>query len=287
MRIASYKRTKEIIEKHDFLFKKNFGQNFLIDEHVLNKIMASSEIGKDDVVIEIGPGIGSLTEEILIYAYKVYAIEIDSNLIPILNENLSAFDNFEIINQDVLKTDLNEIIERHPDKNIKVVANLPYYITTPIIMNLLESRLRLKSLTVMIQKEVAERMKAKAGTKDYGALTLAVNYYGSPYLAANVPRNCFMPRPNVDSAVIRINIYDEPPVSVKDEKLLFNLIRLSFNQRRKTLVNSIFNQSDFQLTKDELGEIICRVGFDKDIRGEKLSLADFAKLSDSFSDKLV
>lgn len=249
--------------------------------------MASSEIGKDDVVIEIGPGIGSLTEEILIYAYKVYAIEIDSNLIPILNENLSAFDNFEIINQDVLKTDLNEIIERHPDKNIKVVANLPYYITTPIIMNLLESRLRLKSLTVMIQKEVAERMKAKAGTKDYGALTLAVNYYGSPYLAANVPRNCFMPRPNVDSAVIRINIYDEPPVSVKDEKLLFNLIRLSFNQRRKTLVNSIFNQSDFQLTKDELGEIICRVGFDKDIRGEKLSLADFAKLSDSFSDKLV
>jgi 16S rRNA (adenine1518-N6/adenine1519-N6)-dimethyltransferase len=286
LRIASYKRTKEIVDKYNFVIKKNFGQNFLIDGHVLDKIINSAEISKNDVVIEIGPGVGSLTEELLNYAHKVYAIEIDKSLIPILEDNLKNFDNLEIINQDVLKVDINSIINQFPDKDIKVVANLPYYITTPIIMGFLEGKLGVKSMTVMVQKEVANRMKAKPGTKDYGALTLAINYYGRPYLAANVPRNCFLPRPNIDSAVVRIDIYKCPPVLSADDKLMFELIRMVFNQRRKTLLNAIYNQGGFGFTKEKISEIINAAGFSPEVRGEKFSLEDFAMLGNCFTNAI-
>ena len=242
--LSNFKNTQEIIKKHNFSIQKKYGQNFLIDEHVLNKIIAAAELSKDDYVIEIGPGIGTMTERMAPECRHVTAIEIDKELIPILSETLSGFDNVDIINEDVLKVDLNKLIaERNDNKPVKVVANLPYYITTPIIMSLLENKIPIDTITVMVQKEVADRMMVGPGTKDYGALSLAVQYYAKPYIVANVPMNCFIPRPNVASAVIRLTCHKEPPVTVKDEKLMFNLIRASFNQRRKTLINGISNFS--------------------------------------------
>lgn len=282
MKIASYKGTKAIIEKYDFVFKKSFGQNFLIDNHVLEKIIAAPDLSKDDVVIEIGPGIGGLTEELSKLSHKVIAVEIDKNLIPILEDTLSDCDNVEIINQDILKLNINELIDLYKDKNIKVVANLPYYITTPIIMEFLENKYKIKSMTVMIQKEVASRISACPGTKSYGAISLGVQYYSKPYLVANVPRNSFIPRPNVDSSVIRLDIFEETPIKVSDEKLMFKLIKIAFSQRRKNLVNCIFNSNEFNLTKDEIKEMLLDMGLNPEIRGEVLTLSDFSRLTESF-----
>ena len=272
-------KTKSIIQRYDFAFKKNFGQNFLIDEHVLNKIISSADIAREDTVLEIGPGIGTLTQALARQAGKVIAVDIDKTLVPILREVLSGFDNIEIINNDILKTDIAALAG---DGKLKLVANLPYYITTPIIMGILEQRLPVESITVMVQKEVALRMQAQPSTKDYGALSLAVQYYCEPYLVANVPQNCFMPRPNVDSAVIRLTPYDKPPVETADEELMFKLIKAAFSQRRKTLVNCLFNSPDFNLDKPQLGEILRENGFDERIRGESMTLADFARLADAF-----
>lgn len=281
--LGNFQTTQSLVKKHNFAIQKKFGQNFLIDEHVLNKIISAAELTKDDYVIEIGPGLGTMTQYLCEQAGKVTAIEIDKELIPILSETLSEYDNIEIINNDVLKLDLLELIRNNTDKKCKVVANLPYYITTPIIMALLESRLPIESITVMVQKEVAQRMKVQPGTKDYGALSLAVQYYCEPYIVANVPQNCFMPRPNVDSAVIRLTTHKEPPVKVIDERLMFKLIRASFNQRRKTLVNGIKNFSELSYTKEQVTEAIVNAGFNENIRGEALTLEQFAKLSDEFS----
>lgn len=281
--LGNFQTTQSLVKKHNFAIQKKFGQNFLIDEHVLNKIISAAELTKDDYVIEIGPGLGTMTQYLCEQAGKVTAIEIDKELIPILSETLSEYDNIEIINNDVLKLDLLELIRNNTDKKCKVVANLPYYITTPIIMALLESRLPIESITVMVQKEVAQRMKVQPGTKDYGALSLAVQYYCEPYIVANVPQNCFMPRPNVDSAVIRLTTHKEPPVKVIDERLMFKLIRASFNQRRKTLVNGIKNFSELSYTKEQVAEAIVNAGFNENIRGEALTLEQFAKLSDEFS----
>lgn len=281
--LGNFQTTQSLVKKHNFAIQKKFGQNFLIDEHVLNKIISAAELTKDDYVIEIGPGLGTMTQYLCEQAGKVTAIEIDKELIPILSETLSEYDNIEIINADVLKLDLLELIRKNTNNKCKVVANLPYYITTPIIMTLLESRLPIESITVMVQKEVAQRMKVQPGTKDYGALSLAVQYYCEPYIVANVPQNCFMPRPNVDSAVIRLTTHKEPPVKVIDEKLMFKLIRASFNQRRKTLVNGIKNFNELSYTKEQVTEAIVRAGFDENIRGEALTLEQFARLSDEFS----
>ena len=256
-------KTKKIVEKYGFSFKKNFGQNFLVDERVLGKIVSSAEISKDDVVIEVGPGIGTLTQALAKEAYKVVAVEIDTTLVPILGELLSDFDNIEIINEDILKVDVNAIAEKYPDKKIKMVANLPYYITTPIIMNVLENHIPVESITVMIQKEVAYRMKAQPSTKDYGSLSLAVQYYCEPYLVANVPQNCFMPRPNVDSAVIKLTVMDKPKVQVNNEKFMFEFIKAAFSQRRKTLVNCIFSSGLLTLSKDEIGKMLNGLGYDE------------------------
>ena len=267
---------------YHFRFQKKFGQNFLIDEHVLNKIIAAAELTEDDYVIEIGPGIGTMTERMAPECRHVTAIEIDKELIPILSETLSGFDNVDIINEDVLKVDLNKLIaERNDNKPVKVVANLPYYITTPIIMSLLENKIPIDTITVMVQKEVADRMMVGPGTKDYGALSLAVQYYAKPYIVANVPMNCFIPRPNVASAVIRLTCHKEPPVTVKDEKLMFNLIRASFNQRRKTLINGISNFSGLSYTKEQVAMALNSIGLSENIRGEALDLEKFAKLSDA------
>ncbi len=281
--LGNFQTTQSLVKKHNFAIQKKFGQNFLIDEHVLNKIISAAELTRDDYVIEIGPGLGTMTQYLCEQAGKVTAIEIDKELIPILSETLSEYDNIEIINADVLKLDLLELIRKNTNNKCKVVANLPYYITTPIIMTLLESRLPIESITVMVQKEVAQRMKVQPGTKDYGALSLAVQYYCEPYIVANVPQNCFMPRPNVDSAVIRLTTHKEPPVKVIDEKLMFKLIRASFNQRRKTLVNGIKNFNELSYTKEQVTEAIVRAGFDENIRGEALTLEQFARLSDEFS----
>ena len=260
-KLSNPQKTIEVLQKYNFSFQKKFGQNFLIDPHVLDKIIAAAEITKDDFVLEIGPGIGTLTQYLAEAAREVVAVEIDSTLIPILEDTLSAYDNVSVINEDVLKVDLRKLAEeRNGGKPIKVVANLPYYITTPIIMSLFESHVPLKSLTVMVQKEVALRMQAGPGTKDYGALSLAVQYYASPYLAANVPPNCFMPRPNVGSAVIRLTRFEETPVQVKDEKLLFRLIRASFNQRRKTLQNGLVNSQELDFTKEQVAASHCDAG---------------------------
>ena len=260
-KLSNPQKTIEVLQKYNFSFQKKFGQNFLIDPHVLDKIIAAAEITKDDFVLEIGPGIGTLTQYLAEAAREVVAVEIDSTLIPILEDTLSAYDNVSVINEDVLKVDLRKLAEeRNGGKPIKVVANLPYYITTPIIMSLFESHVPLKSLTVMVQKEVALRMQAGPGTKDYGALSLAVQYYASPYLAANVPPNCFMPRPNVGSAVIRLTRFEETPVQVKDEKLLFRLIRASFNQRRKTLQNGLVNSQELDFTKEQVAAAIATLG---------------------------
>ena len=280
-KLSNPQKTIEVIQKHGFDFQKKFGQNFLIDSHVLTKIIDAAEITKDDFVLEIGPGIGTMTQYLAEAAREVTAVEIDRNLIPILKETLAAYDNVTVINQDVLKLDIAALAqEKNEGKPIKVVANLPYYITTPIIMGLFESHVPISSITVMVQKEVAMRMQAGPGTKDYGALSLAVQFYAEPYIAANVPPNCFIPRPNVGSAVIRLKSYQEPPVKVKDEKLLFALIRASFNQRRKTLVNGLKNSSELQFTKEEILEALGKCGFNENVRGEALTLAQFAALAD-------
>ena len=284
-KLSNPQKTIEVLQKYNFSFQKKFGQNFLIDPHVLDKIIAAAEITKDDFVLEIGPGIGTLTQYLAEAAREVVAVEIDSTLIPILEDTLSAYDNVSVINEDVLKVDLRKLAEeRNGGKPIKVVANLPYYITPPIIMSLFESHVPLKSLTVMVQKEVALRMQAGPGTKDYGALSLAVQYYASPYLAANVPPNCFMPRPNVGSAVIRLTRFEETPVQVKDEKLLFRLIRASFNQRRKTLQNGLVNSQELDFTKEQVAAAIATLGVSPSVRGEALTLEQFAALANALSE---
>lgn len=275
------KNTIEIIQKYDFVFQKRFGQNFLVDTHVLEKIIQAAGLTKEDMVLEIGPGIGTMTQYLAEYAGRVTAVEIDSNLIPILKETLKDYDNVTVINEDILKVDVAALAEQYNGgRPIKVVANLPYYITTPIIMGLFESHVPIDSITVMVQKEVAERMQAGPGTKNYGALSLAVQYYAEPYIVANVPPNCFIPRPNVGSAVIRLTRHETMPVQVKDEKLMFTLIRASFNQRRKTLQNSLSNSGELSFSKEEIGTAIEKMGLSPSVRGEALTLEQFAKLAD-------
>lgn len=276
------KNTIEILNKYHFVFQKKFGQNFLIDTHVLEKIIRAAGITKEDMVLEIGPGIGTMTQYLCENAREVVAVEIDKNLIPILTEDtLKEYDNVTVINEDILKLDIRQLVrEKNGGKPIKVVANLPYYITTPIIMGLFEAHVPLESITVMVQKEVAERMQAQPGGKDYGALSLAVQYYAAPYLAANVPQNCFMPRPNVASAVIRLTLHGEPPVKTSDEHFMFALIRAAFNQRRKTLVNSLANSAETGVRKEAVLAALERMGQPMSVRGEVLALADFARLAD-------
>ena len=280
-KLSNPKEIIQVLQKHEFQFKKKFGQNFLIDPHVLDKIVDAAQITKDDFVLEIGPGIGTLTQYLCENARQVLAVEIDDKLIPILKETLQPYDNVEVLHGDILKQDIQQIADTYNDgKPIKVVANLPYYITTPIIMELFESHVPLANVTVMVQKEVADRMKAEPGTKDYGALSLAVQYYAKPYIAAFVPPNCFMPRPNVGSAVIRLDCLARVPVEVHNEKLMFRLIRASFNQRRKTLQNGIANSAELSFTKEQAARAIEQAGFDVRIRGEKLGLEEFARLAD-------
>ncbi|MCI6241257.1 MAG: 16S rRNA (adenine(1518)-N(6)/adenine(1519)-N(6))-dimethyltransferase RsmA [Wujia sp.] len=276
-KLSNPKVTIEIIQKYNFAFQKRFGQNFLIDGHVIGKIIRAAEITKDDVVLEIGPGIGTMTQYLAEAAGEVFAVEIDKNLLPILAETLAEYDNVTVVNEDILKVDIATLTGGRP---VKVVANLPYYITTPIIMGLFENHIPATSITVMVQKEVAERMQAGPGGKDYGALSLAVQYYAEPYIVANVPPNCFMPRPNVGSAVIRLTRHSEPKIVVKDEKFMFKLIRASFNQRRKTLQNGINNSAELSIGKDAVVEALRKMGLPESIRGEALSLAQFAELSD-------
>lgn len=277
--------TIEVLQKYHFNFQKKFGQNFLIDTTVLDRIISSAEITKEDCVLEIGPGIGTMTQYLAESAREVVAVEIDKALIPILEDTLSAYDNVTVINDDILKVDINKIVrERNDGKPIKVVANLPYYITTPIIMGLFESHVPLKSITIMVQKEVADRMQVGPGTKDYGALSLAVQYYAKPQLVANVPPNCFIPRPNVGSAVIRLTRYEEPPVQVEDESRMFALIRASFNQRRKTLVNGLTNAPGLQVTKDQVLAALEEMGLPATVRGETFTLEQFARLSNLLSE---
>jgi 16S rRNA (adenine1518-N6/adenine1519-N6)-dimethyltransferase len=279
--LGNPQKTIEVIQKYEFAFQKKFGQNFLIDTHVLDKIISAAEITKDDLVVEIGPGIGTMTQYLACAAREVVAIEIDKMLIPILQDTLSAYDNVTIINEDVLKVDLNKLAEeKNGGRPVKVVANLPYYITTPIIMGLFENHMPLHSITIMVQKEVADRMRMGPGTKDYGALSLAVQYYAEPYLVANVPPNCFMPRPNVGSAVIRLTVHEKPPVTVRDESLMFRLIRASFNQRRKTLANGLNNSPELHYSKEQIAEAIEKLGTSPSIRGEALTLEQFAQLAD-------
>ena len=276
--------TIDILKKYDFHFQKKFGQNFLIDTHVLEKIIDAAGVTKDDFVLEIGPGIGTMTQYLCERAREVMAVEIDDKLIPILADTLSAYDNVTVVNEDILKLDIDQIAREHNDgKPIKVVANLPYYITTPIIMGLFESHVPVDSITVMVQKEVADRMQTGPGNKDYGALSLAVQYYADPYIVANVPPNCFMPRPKVGSAVIRLTCHQEKPVQVQDEKLMFNIIRASFNQRRKTLANGLKNAATLDFTKEEVEAAIDALGKGASVRGETLTLEEFARLSDLLS----
>ncbi len=273
--------TIEILQKYHFNFQKKYGQNFLIDTGVLDRIITAAEITKEDCVLEIGPGIGTMTQYLAERAGEVVAVEIDQNLIPILKETLAAYDNVTVIQDDILKVDVRKIVEeKNGGKPIKVVANLPYYITTPIIMGLFEKHIPLKSITIMVQKEVAERMQVGPGTKDYGALSLAVQYYAKPEIVANVPPNCFIPRPNVGSAVIRLTRYEEPPVKTGNEEKMFALIRASFNQRRKTLVNGLTNAPGLGLTKEQVTEALEQMGLPATIRGEALTLEQFASLSD-------
>lgn len=280
-KLSNPQKTIETIKKYEFAFQKKFGQNFLIDGHVLDKIIAAAEVTKEDCVVEIGPGIGTLTQYLAEAARNVISIEIDKMLIPILQETLADYDNVTVIHQDVLKTDLWELVREHNEgRPVKVVANLPYYITTPIIMNLFGSRLPVSSVTVMVQKEVAQRMQAGPGTKDYGALSLAVQYFAVPYIAANVPPNCFMPRPRVGSAVIRLTRHERPPVKVADEQAMFQIIRASFNQRRKTLVNSLHNSPQISKTKEEILRALEQMGLSQTVRGEALTLEQFAALTD-------
>ena len=278
--LGNPQNTIEILQKYNFNFQKKFGQNFLIDEHVLDKIIRAAEITKDDYVLEIGPGIGTMTQYLACVAREVTAVEIDRALIPILEDTLKEYDNVSIINEDILKVDIAALAkEKNGGRPIKVVANLPYYITTPIIMGLFESHVPLESITVMVQKEVADRMQVGPGTKDYGALSLAVQYYAEPYIVANVPPNCFMPRPAVGSAVIRLTRHQKPPVEVMDEKLMFRLIRASFNQRRKTLANGLKNSGELNLSKEVITAAIEKLGKGSSVRGEALDLEEFARLT--------
>ena len=285
-KLSNPQKTIEVIQKYEFAFQKKFGQNFLIDGHVLDKIIRSANITKDDFVLEIGPGIGTMTQYLAEAAREVAAVEIDKALIPILEDTLSSYDNITVINEDVLKLDIKQLVmERNGGRPVKVVANLPYYITTPIIMGLFESHVPIDSITVMVQKEVAQRMQSGPGSKDYGALSLAVQYYAEPYIVANVPPNCFMPRPKVGSAVIRLTTYKEAPIDVKDERLRFRIIRASFNQRRKTLVNGLNNSPEIPISKEIIAEAIEELGVSPTIRGEALTLSEFARLSNIISAK--
>ncbi len=277
--IATPSKTIEIINKYNFAFQKKFGQNFLIDTHVLDKIIAAADITKEDTILEIGPGIGSMTQYLCEKAGQVISIEIDKMLIPILQDNLKDYDNFTLINEDFLKLDIHKLIEEHNCKNIKVVANLPYYITTPIIMSLFENNIPLESITVMVQKEVALRMQASPSTKDYGALSLAIQYYSITEIVANVPPNCFMPRPNVGSAVIKLSLRKDFPYKVDDTDLMFKLVRAAFNQRRKTLVNALGNAANLDYSKETILEALEQMELSPTIRGEALSLEQFCTLS--------
>lgn len=277
--------TKEIINKYSFAFQKKFGQNFLIDSNVLESIIRGAEITKDDFVLEIGPGMGTMTQYLCEAARQVVAVEIDKMLIPILEDTLSEYDNVEVINQDVLKVDIKSLAdEKNNGKPIKVVANLPYYITTPIIMGLFESGVPIDSITIMVQKEVADRMQTGPGSKDYGALSLAVQYYATAKVILNVSATCFMPRPNVDSAVIKLTRHKEPTVNVADEKLMFKIIRASFNQRRKTLVNGLKNSPELSFSKEQIVKAIEKIGKPETIRGEALTLEEFAELANAFTE---
>lgn len=283
-KLGNPQNTIQIIQKYEFAFQKKFGQNFLIDTHVLDKIILAAGVTKDDCVLEIGPGIGTMTQYLAEAAGHVVAVEIDSNLIPILKETLADYDNVTVIHADILKTDINELTQKYNGgRPIKVVANLPYYITTPIIMGLFEGQVPIDNITVMVQKEVADRMQVGPGSKDYGALSLAVQYYAEPYIVANVPPNCFMPRPNVGSAVIRLTRHKNPPVSAKDPGLMFRLIRASFNQRRKTLQNGLNNSPEVPYSKEQIISAIESLGLSPSVRGEALNLEQFAALANYFT----
>lgn len=279
--LGNPQETIAVLQRYGFNFQKKYGQNFLIDTHVLDKIIGAAQIGPEDFVLEIGPGIGTMTQYLAEAAREVVAVEIDTKLIPILQDTLKEYDNVTVLNEDILKVDIRKIAEeKNGGKPIKVVANLPYYITTPIIMGLFESEVPLDSITVMVQKEVADRMQVGPGTKDYGALSLAVQYYAEPYIVANVPPNCFIPRPAVGSAVIRLKRYQEKPVKVNDVSFMFKIIRASFNQRRKTLQNGLYNSSELRIPKEKTVAALEEMGLTPTIRGEKLSLEEFAQLSD-------
>ncbi len=279
--LGNPQETIAVLQRYGFNFQKKYGQNFLIDTHVLDKIIGAAQIGPDDFVLEIGPGIGTMTQYLAEAAREVVAVEIDAKLIPILEDTLKEYDNVTVLNEDILKVDICKIAEeKNAGKPIKVVANLPYYITTPIIMGLFESEVPLESITVMVQKEVADRMQVGPGTKDYGALSLAVQYYAEPYIVANVPPNCFIPRPAVGSAVIRLTRYQEKPVKVEDASFMFKIIRASFNQRRKTLQNGLYNSGELHIPKEKTVAALEEMGLTPTIRGEKLSLEEFARLSD-------
>lgn len=285
-RIATPTKTKEIIEANHFYFKKNFGQNFLIDSNILEHIADASGISKEDCVLEIGPGIGSLTQVLAERAGKVLAVEIDKNLIPILSQTLKDYSNIEIINKDILKIEIDQLIEeKNQGRPVRVVANLPYYITTPIVMGLLEKKAKIQSMTVMVQKEVAERMQAKPKEKEYGALSIAVQFYSRPEINMTVPPNCFMPKPKVASAVITLSVLDHPIVEVREEDFFFKLVKCAFGQRRKTLLNSLYNQANLGMEKEELTSIFHQMGLDEKIRGEALSLEQFAELSNRILEK--
>lgn len=282
--LGNPKNTIEIIQKYQFAFQKKFGQNFLIDTRVLDKIISAAGITEDDCVLEIGPGIGTMTQYLAEHAGKVVAVEIDTNLLPILDETLKGYSNVTVINSDILKLDMNKLVDEYNDGSpIKVAANLPYYITTPIIMGLFESNVPIDNITVMVQKEVADRMQVGPGSKDYGALSLAVQYYAKPYIVANVPPNCFIPRPNVGSAVIRLTRYQEPPVQVDEPGIMFRLIRASFNQRRKTLQNGLNNSPEVPYTKEQITSAIESLGVPASVRGEALTLEQFASLANYFT----
>lgn len=282
--LGNPKNTIEIIQKYGFAFQKKFGQNFLIDTHVLDKIVTAAGVTKDDCVLEIGPGIGTMTQYLADSARRVVAVEIDQHLIPILEETLKEYDNITVLNADILKVDIKQLVDEYNDgRPVKVVANLPYYITTPIIMGLFESGVPIDNITVMVQKEVADRMQVGPGSKDYGALSLAVQFYAEPYIVANVPPNCFIPRPNVGSAVIRLTRHREPPVKVKDQALMFKLIRASFNQRRKTLLNGLNNSPEIAASKEQIAQAIETLQVSPSIRGEALTLEQFAALADALT----
>lgn len=278
--LGNRKNTAEIIQKYQFDFRKKFGQNFLIDNNILDKIIEAADITREDCVLEIGPGIGTMTQRLAEEAGEVIAVEIDKNLIPILGETLADYDNVTILNEDILKVDIHQIAAQHGGKPLKVVANLPYYITTPIIMALFESHAPLKSVTIMVQKEVADRMCVGPGTKEYGALSLAVQYYAKPKIITKVPASCFMPRPNVDSTVIHLMRYEKPPVETKDEAWFFAIIRASFNQRRKTLANGLANAGNLGVGRQQVEDVLAEMGLSSTIRGEALTLEQFSELSD-------